>query len=126
MKNPTGPSKRFLRGRAGPAHRVPWRRTPALAVWLVVLWSALTGTTAMAAEGAGAQASEAAEAGPAAGPDEAAEPQVADGETAAADQEGGAGEAETAGEAEAAGDDEVFVPTEEISEDFAVSFPVDI
>ena len=31
-----------------------------------------------------------------------------------------------ASETSAAPDDEVFVPTEEISEDFAISFPVDI
>lgn len=59
---------------------------------------------------------------------------AADAPPAAADPEGAAGTADTAPAEEDGGDasadaepsGDVFVPTEEISEDYAVSFPVDI
>ena len=44
----------------------------------------------------------------------------------AAEPEGAEAAAEEAAETSSAPSSEVFIPTEEISEDFAVSFPVDI
>ena len=120
MKNLTETSKRLLCERTGAERRASPRRTPALAAWLMVLWGTLCGATVMAAEGTAGEASAAAETGPARDANEAAQAEGAQSPAAAADEEGNAGDAGTAG------DDEVFVPTEEISEDFAVSFPVDI